>query len=210
MNRDEFLQLLSKEGQSLLAQIDYSTKLDIVKTITTLRAQGHDPALIANALSQAKLRKRAEAKFGEFAERMFFTEDALEQASRLQVAALHANRFKQSGVTQVADLGCGIGADISVSSSSGSSTMSGDGGARSRSDSCISPPGRVAGSSSVSPGLPVMSPARSRISVHPSTLTAASAQDPARLATTTVTAGKINAFLTADPAVWRAYADNVA
>jgi hypothetical protein len=111
VNRDEFLQLLSKEGQSLLAQIDYSTKLDIVKTITKLRAQGHDPSLIANALSQAKLRKRAEAKFGEFAQRMFFTEDALEQASRLQVAALHANRFKQAGVTQVADLGCGIGAE---------------------------------------------------------------------------------------------------
>ena len=111
MNRDEFLQLLSKEGQSLLAQIDYSTKLDIVKTITTLRAQGHDPALIAIALTQAKLRKRAEAKFGEFAQRMFFTEDALEQASRLQVAALHANRFKQADITQIADLGCGIGAE---------------------------------------------------------------------------------------------------
>ena len=111
MNREEFLQLLSKEGQSLLAQIDYSTKLDIVKTITTLRAQGHDPALIAIALTQAKLRKRAEAKFGEFAQRMFFTEDALEQASRLQVAALHANRFKQANITQVADLGCGIGAE---------------------------------------------------------------------------------------------------
>jgi hypothetical protein len=111
VNRDEFLQLLSKEGQSLLAQIDYSTKLDIVKTITTLRAQGHDPALIAIALTQAKLRKRAEAKFGEFAQRMFFTEDALEQASRLQVAALHANRFKQADITQIADLGCGIGAE---------------------------------------------------------------------------------------------------
>lgn len=111
MNRDDFLQLLSKEGQSLLSQIDYNTKLDIVKTITRLRSQGHDPALIANALSQAKLRKRAEAKFGEFAQRMFFTEDALEQASRLQVAALHANRFKQAGIAQVADLGCGIGAE---------------------------------------------------------------------------------------------------
>lgn len=111
MNREEFLQLLSKEGQSLLAQIDYSTKLDIVKTITTLRAQGHDPALIAIALTQAKLRKRAEAKFGEFAQRMFFTEDALEQASRLQVAALHANRFKHANITQIADLGCGIGAE---------------------------------------------------------------------------------------------------
>jgi hypothetical protein len=30
------------------------------------------------------------------------------------------------------------------------------------------------------------------------------------IATTTVTAGKINAFLTADPALYRAYADNVA
>lgn len=111
MNREEFLQLLSKEGQSLLAHIDYSTKLDIVKTITTLRAQGHDPALIATALTQAKLRKRAEAKFGEFAQRMFFTEDALEQASRLQVAAIHANRFNQANITQIADLGCGIGAE---------------------------------------------------------------------------------------------------
>ncbi len=111
MNKAELIQLLEREGQELLAQLDYSTKLDIVKTITKLRAQGHDPALIANALTQAKLRKRAETKFGEFAQRMFFTEDALEQASRLQVAALHANRFKQAGVTQVADLGCGIGAE---------------------------------------------------------------------------------------------------
>lgn len=32
----------------------------------------------------------------------------------------------------------------------------------------------------------------------------------ATTATTTTTAGKINAFLTADPALWRAYGDNVA
>jgi hypothetical protein len=32
----------------------------------------------------------------------------------------------------------------------------------------------------------------------------------ATVATTTVTAGKINAFLTRDPGLWRAYADNVA
>jgi hypothetical protein len=111
VNRQDFLKLLSPEGHALLTQIDYDSKTDIVKLVTTLRAAGHDPALIALVLSQAKLRKRAEAKFGEFANRMFFTEDALEQASRLQVAALHANRFKQASVTQVADLGCGIGAE---------------------------------------------------------------------------------------------------
>lgn len=32
----------------------------------------------------------------------------------------------------------------------------------------------------------------------------------ATVGTTTITAGKINAFLTSDPALWRAYADNVA
>jgi hypothetical protein len=111
VNRQDFLKLLSPEGHALLTQINYDSKTDIVKLVTTLRAAGHDPALIALVLSQAKLRKRADAKFGEFANRMFFTDDALEQASRLQVAALHANRFKQANVTQVADLGCGIGAE---------------------------------------------------------------------------------------------------
>ena len=111
MNRDDFLKLLSAEGNALLNEISYDSKADIVKLISQLRSRGHNPDLIALVLSQAKLRKRAEAKFGEFAERMFFTEDALEQASRLQVSALHANRFKQAGVTEVADLGCGIGAE---------------------------------------------------------------------------------------------------
>jgi hypothetical protein len=57
------------------------------------------------------LRRRAAAKFGPFAERMIFTEAGLEQASRLSVAALHANRFRQAGIDNVADLGCGIGAE---------------------------------------------------------------------------------------------------
>jgi hypothetical protein len=42
---------------------------------------------------------------------MIFTEPGLEQASRLSVAAPHANRFRQAGIHQVADLGCGIGAE---------------------------------------------------------------------------------------------------
>jgi SAM-dependent methyltransferase len=42
---------------------------------------------------------------------MLFTEAGLEQASRLPVAALHAGRFRAAGVTRVADLGCGIGAE---------------------------------------------------------------------------------------------------
>jgi SAM-dependent methyltransferase len=62
-------------------------------------------------LSQSKLRARASAKFGPFADRMLFTEAGLEQATRLRVAAIHAGRFQSAGLERIADLGCGIGAD---------------------------------------------------------------------------------------------------
>jgi hypothetical protein len=111
MLHGDFVKLLSPEGQSLLAEVAINTKTDIVKTVSRLRALGHDAGLVATVLTQAKLRSRAKAKFGEFANSMFFTEDGLEQASRLQVAALHAGRFRTAGIHEVADLGCGIGAE---------------------------------------------------------------------------------------------------
>jgi hypothetical protein len=111
MLHGDFVKLLSPEGQSLLAEVAIDTKTDVVKTVSRLRALGHDAGLVATVLTQAKLRARAKAKFGEFANSMFFTEDGLEQASRLQVAALHAGRFRTAGIKEVADLGCGIGAE---------------------------------------------------------------------------------------------------
>ena len=112
MERQDFVALLSPEGQALLAKIGpLDAKADVLKLVSSLRSEGHDPALVAAVLTQAKLRRRAAAKFGPFADRMIFTEPGLEQASRLSVAALHANRFRQAGIHQVADLGCGIGAE---------------------------------------------------------------------------------------------------
>ena len=111
MLHGDFVKLLSPEGQSLLAEVAIDTKTDVVKTVSRLRALGHDAGLVAIVLTQAKLRARAKTKFGEFANSMFFTEDGLEQASRLQVAALHAGRFRTAGIKEVADLGCGIGAE---------------------------------------------------------------------------------------------------
>lgn len=112
MERTELVELLSPEGLRLLDGLpEWDSKADIVKTVAALRRQGHPASLVATVLSQAKLRARAAAKFGPFAARMLFTEAGLEQATRLQVAALHAGRFSRAGVQHVADLGCGIGGD---------------------------------------------------------------------------------------------------
>lgn len=112
MDRADLVELLSPEGLRLLDSLpEWDGRADIVRLVADLRRQGHPPGLVAVALSQAKLRHRAKAKFGEFADRMLFTEPGLEQASRLRVAAVHARRFVESGVNHIADLGCGIGGD---------------------------------------------------------------------------------------------------
>ena len=112
MDRNGFLSLISPEGQALLAEVgDVDSKADMVKIVSSLRGKGHPADLVATVLTQIKLRRRARSKFGEFAERMFFTEEGLEQASRLKVAAIHAGRFRSNGLKKIADLGCGIGAE---------------------------------------------------------------------------------------------------
>lgn len=112
MDRAELVELLSPEGLRLLDSIgEWDAKADVVKTVAALRKQGHEPGLVAAVLSQARLRAKGRAKFGEFASRMLFTEPGLEQATRLNVAALHAGRFARAGISHVADLGCGIGGD---------------------------------------------------------------------------------------------------
>ena len=102
---------MTPEGLQLLSEVSYEQKADVLALVSKLRAAGHEASLVAVVLSQAKLRRRAAAKFGEFASRMLFTEDGLEQATRLRVAALHAGRFRDAGITRVADLGCGIGTE---------------------------------------------------------------------------------------------------
>jgi len=71
----------------------------------------YGPELAAAALTQASLRRRARAKFGDAAAELFFTRTGLEQATRPEVADHHAGRFAGAGVRRVIDLGCGIGSD---------------------------------------------------------------------------------------------------
>ena len=112
MDVAELRALLSPEGLRLLDEVGpIEATADVVRIVSRLRAAGHPGDVVAAILSQARLRAKARAKFGEFASRMLFTPDGLEQATRLSVASLHAGRFAGAGIDVVADLGCGIGAD---------------------------------------------------------------------------------------------------
>src|SRR5699024_11867474 len=84
-----------------------------------MRKKGIDPELAAGVLTQSRLRAKAQTKFGDFASGMLFTPDGLEQATRLSVAALHAQRFRAAGIRHVADLTSGIGADAMAMASLG-------------------------------------------------------------------------------------------
>src|SRR5690554_6774642 len=112
MEKSELFELLSAEGLRLLDSLpDYDSATDVVTAVSRLRSAGHSPALTSAVMSQSRLRRKARAKFGDFADRMLFTEPGLEQATRLTVAALHAQRFRDAGCTDVVDLGSGIGGD---------------------------------------------------------------------------------------------------
>ena len=103
--------LLSPEGWTLLNQLPPYEEQTALKLAEGLRARGVDPDLVSAALTQSRLRARAKEKFGQFASELLFTQAGLEQATRLPVAARHAQRYADAGATLVADLGCGLGAD---------------------------------------------------------------------------------------------------
>ncbi len=112
MDMAELRALLTPEGLRLLDSLPaIDTADEVAATVTRLRREGLSPDLVSAVVGQARLRTRARAKFGDFADGMLFTRAGLEQATRLSIAGRHAARFRDAGVTTVADLGCGIGGD---------------------------------------------------------------------------------------------------
>ncbi|OIJ67463.1 class I SAM-dependent methyltransferase [Streptomyces mangrovisoli] len=106
-----FAALLTPAGRALLDEVRGTEPAAELSVATRLR-RTHPADLVSAALGQARLRQRAEAKFGAAdAQRMFFTANGVEQATRTAVAEYRAGRFKALGVTSVADLCCGIGGD---------------------------------------------------------------------------------------------------
>jgi SAM-dependent methyltransferase len=103
--------LRSPEGEAALAAAAEVAGGEPLAAAAALRARAVPPALASAALTQVELRGRGAGKFGPDAARMFFTRTGLEQATRGVVARRRAARLAGSGVSSVADLGCGVGAD---------------------------------------------------------------------------------------------------
>ncbi len=111
MASDNIADILTSEGWELLNSLGPYSEADSLRLTEQLRKAGYSPEVVAAALTQSRLRAKASAKFGPFAAHMIFTAAGLEQATRLSVAARHAQRFVDAGLLKVADLGCGLGAD---------------------------------------------------------------------------------------------------
>jgi predicted RNA methylase len=113
--------LLTEDGQQVLAQAGVLEETDPLRARSALEkaCPGTPSALLAVALTQAELRERAVAKFGELAAAMYFTPDGLEQATRLSVATHRAARLTAFEAATVVDLGCGIGGDLIAFSRAG-------------------------------------------------------------------------------------------
>ncbi|GIV81292.1 MAG: hypothetical protein KatS3mg051_0646 [Anaerolineae bacterium] len=103
--------LLSPAGEACLAWLA-TQDLSDAQTLPLLESLRRDlpPQFAAAALTLARLRQRATARFSR-AEAMFFTPDALEQASSEVISTWRARRFAEGGYARIADLGCGIGGD---------------------------------------------------------------------------------------------------
>lgn len=112
VNKDDIELLMTPEAVDVLRSLPpIESKANVVQNVSALRKRGLSPEMTSVVLLQRRLRTKAAGKFGPFAEQMFFTEDGLQQATRLSVAARHAARFRDAGLAHVADLGCGIGGD---------------------------------------------------------------------------------------------------
>ncbi len=115
MDLETFHWLLTADGRRLLEQatlVYVDCGGDPVRSAAGVRRIDPDPNRSAAALTQVQLRARAVAKFGSDAVSMYFTPDALEQATRARVATHRASRLAAAQPASVIDLGCGIGGDL--------------------------------------------------------------------------------------------------
>ena len=118
MDLDAFTWLLTGPGQTLLARAAQVRTQGDLRATDLLRREA-SAEHVAVALTQAALREKAAAKFGDLAARMYFTPDGLEQATRLSVARHRAARLNAFATQTLIDLGCSIGGDLIANAEQG-------------------------------------------------------------------------------------------
>jgi hypothetical protein len=103
--------LQSPAGAALLYELGQADLTDenTLRLLTALR-KAHPAPLAEAALETARLRARAIPKFGDAASAMFFTREALEQATDRRVSAARLAALGTAPET-VIEFGCGIGGD---------------------------------------------------------------------------------------------------
>lgn len=101
--------LQSNLGQQLLLELEHEdlSQQALLSLVTRLR-KIYDPNQINSAISIAQLRRKAVSKFGDNARKLFFTDDALQQASDAHIRAYRTQGMKG---LRVLDICCGIGSD---------------------------------------------------------------------------------------------------
>lgn len=109
MDYRSFKELLTSKGAEALQAATYLAprESDYLFHFQSLSMK-FPPDLTRAALETAILRGEALVKF-PFANRLFFTRQALEQASSAEISTYRAERYRS--FAQVADLGCSIGGD---------------------------------------------------------------------------------------------------
>ncbi|PWH18902.1 MAG: SAM-dependent methyltransferase [Anaerolineae bacterium] len=109
MNLTAFRALLTPLGQQALAQAValQPTEESYLRHYQNL-SRRYDAQLAQAALETAILRRKAQAKT-PFAKQLYFTQEALEQASHWEIARYRAQRMR--GAAFILDLGCSIGSD---------------------------------------------------------------------------------------------------
>ncbi|HKJ28284.1 MAG TPA: class I SAM-dependent methyltransferase, partial [Anaerolineales bacterium] len=112
MRLEDFYSLFTREGQWALesAMAFLPREKDFLADFAML-AKRFPREVARAALTTAILRGEAERKFPQ-AEKMYFTRQALEQATPYEVAKQRAKRFRESGdFSRIFDLGCSVGGD---------------------------------------------------------------------------------------------------
>ncbi len=109
LSEEEARYLVTPEGARLLEEVA-SLPGDTPQRVLALRKRGFEPGIASAALAVAEARHRARFRFADAA-RLFFTPDALAQATSPVIASYHAACLAASGAKTVVDLGCGVGMD---------------------------------------------------------------------------------------------------